>query len=117
MRKVLESIVCSIFLVSCASTTIPLSDREFAAVKETKAAKYPVIAATEGIEGEVTLQFDVSKEGNVENISILKAKPQNIFDRAAIMSLSDWKFYPKVVNGTAVSSREYTITLEFNLEN
>ena len=78
--------------------------------------RYPRIAATEGIEGYVTLTFDITAIGTTENINIVDAKPRNVFNRAAKKALAKWKYQPKVKNNKAIPQNGQKITLQFNLE-
>jgi TonB family protein len=54
--------------------------------------KYPVHAAEEGTEGSVVLVYDITPGGLVENVSIVTAQPQGIFDRQAKIALRQWKY-------------------------
>jgi protein TonB len=78
--------------------------------------RYPRNAATQGIEGYVTLKFDVAADGSTENISVIKAKPRGTFERAAVKALRKWRYKPKMENGKSVAQLNQTMTLEFNLE-
>lgn len=42
--------------------------------------------------GEVELVYDVSPEGIVENVRILKVNPNYLFDREVKRQISAWKF-------------------------
>ena len=60
---------------------------------------YPHRAAHRGIEGYVVVRFDISETGTTENIEILEAVPEGIFDKAAERAITRWKFTPYEVNG------------------
>ena len=65
---------------------------------------YPLSARQRGIVGEVLLKFLVGTDGRVANPSVLRSRPQGIFDRSALESLNHWKFKPGVHHGKAVST-------------
>lgn len=56
--------------------------------------KYPLQAAQEKIEGSVVLQFDVTPQGAVTNVTIIKANPENVFDKVSIDALVQWTYSP-----------------------
>jgi len=76
--------------------------------------QYPRKAAMDGIEGWVKLTFTINPDGSVSNPKVIDAKPRRIFDSAAKKTIRRWKYKPRVVDGQAVS-REWTTTMEFNL--
>jgi len=57
--------------------------------------KYPIQAARDNIEGAVVLKFDINLDGKVENISVVKAIPEDTFNKVATTALSQWKYDPK----------------------
>ncbi len=75
---------------------------------------YPIRARRREIQGEVTVEFNVTKQGLVENISIVAAMPEEIFDTAVINCVSRWKFKPPTVEGIPVAARART-TIKFTL--
>ncbi|MFC3120821.1 energy transducer TonB [Agaribacter flavus] len=77
--------------------------------------RYPTTAARDGIEGFVVLSFDINTAGEVENITIVDAKPKGMFERAARSALKKWKYQPQTKNGqpTAVSAMQ--VQLDFSL--
>lgn len=77
---------------------------------------YPGDALRDGKQGWVTLSFNVSKDGTVNNVRVVKAKPSRIFNRAAMTALYKWKFRPEMVSGQAVEVKNQEVTLEFNIE-
>jgi len=63
---------------------------------------YPRRALSRGIEGYVIVEFTVTKSGTVTAPSVVSAKPEGIFDRAAMDAALKFKYKPRVVNGEAV---------------
>ena len=61
------------------------------------------------------MQFLITREGTVENITISNASPADIFDRAAIAAVSAWRYNPRVVEGQPVASPEQ-VRVEFKLD-
>jgi protein TonB len=76
--------------------------------------RYPRAASRRGIEGSVIVSFTITKNGQVFNPVIVSAKPENVFDKAALKAILKWKFKPKVVNGQPVE-RQATQEIEFKL--
>lgn len=56
---------------------------------------YPQVAITKGTEGFVDVVFDVTETGAVENIQIVHAEPERIFNSAVLKAVSRWKYKPK----------------------
>lgn len=76
---------------------------------------YPPAARSAGIEGRVTVRYDVSAKGTVVNPHIVEAEPESVFDRAALEAVSRWRFRPPVVDGQNAALRGRVSTLEFRL--
>jgi protein TonB len=76
---------------------------------------YPRYALQRGIEGHVKLAFTINRTGAVENIRVLEASPQNVFEREARRAAVRWRFAPRTESGLAVA-REAVKTLYFRLE-
>jgi periplasmic protein TonB len=76
---------------------------------------YPMLAARRGIEGYVTVEFFVTTQGLVEQIQIIEATPERIFDKSVINCVSHWKFAPGTVEGLPVNTLART-TIRFKLE-
>lgn len=83
----------------------------------------PLLESIAGLEspeqpssGYVVAQFDVSKQGDVRNISILESMPENDISqrRKAKMSLSRVKFRPRFVNGEPVYTEHMIHRYVFN---
>lgn len=75
---------------------------------------YPRRALQRGIEGYVIVEFTVDKTGAVKNPIVVEAKPEGLFDRAAMDAALKFKYKPRVVNGAAteVSGVQNRITFE-----
>lgn len=54
--------------------------------------KYPAQAIAENLNGSVVLQFDVTAEGKVENVKVISAEPEKIFDKSAKKALRKWQY-------------------------
>lgn len=76
---------------------------------------YPLRASRRGIEGWVKIQFVVNKSGQVENLKVIEAQPEGIFDKSVVNCLARWKFKPGSVQGVAVSTLAETV-INFQLD-
>lgn len=61
-------------------------------VKAENKITYPERAEKLRFGGEVELVYDVSPQGIVENVRILKVHPNYLFDREVKRQISSWKF-------------------------
>lgn len=78
-------------------------------------AEYPQRAVDRGIEGSVTVEFTVSESGNVEDPVVVESDPPGIFDRAAIHAATQFKYRPRVVDGSPVRVEGVQHKIEFTL--
>ena len=78
--------------------------------------KYPIAAMRDGIEGWVKLSFDINVLGEVTNVKVIDSKPKRVFDGAAKKALRRWKYNPKKVDGKALKQSNFTVQLDFNME-
>lgn len=72
-----------------------------------KYPEYPRKALDMRIEGHVVVLFDISKQGYVENIRIVEAKPNSIFNRAVIQAMKQWQYQP-------IKALDLTVKIVFN---
>jgi len=79
--------------------------------------KYPIKAATNGIEGWVKLSFNINPLGEVTNIKVLDSDPRRIFDKAAKSALKKWKYKAKRVGGKSLEQKNITVQLDFKMDN
>jgi TonB family protein len=73
---------------------------------------YPRRARTRGIEGEVTVRYDVDERGRVESVAILSSAPGRTFDAAVRRAVRKWRHEPFMVEGQPVAA-SITRTFEF----
>ena len=66
---------------------------------------YPRRAARLQIEGFVTIEFTIAPDGSVIEPVVVESEPRNVFDRAALQAIVQWKFEPRMENGRAIESR------------
>lgn len=77
--------------------------------------KYPVIAAENGIEGRVIVQFVVSKSGSISNVNVVRGVDPSL-DKEAVRVVSNMpNWTPGKQNGTTVNVR-YTLPVTFKLQ-
>lgn len=78
-------------------------------------ANYPRRAISRGIEGEVLVQFTISKTGDVDEIEIVSADPEGWFERAVTDAVSKYKFQPRIKNGQPVDAKGVQRKIVFKL--
>ncbi|MEZ4267518.1 MAG: energy transducer TonB [Myxococcota bacterium] len=66
--------------------------------------RYPVAAAEDGIEADVTLMLTVTAEGRVRDAKLVRPAGAD-FDRAALAAAKQLRFRAARVDGLAVASR------------
>jgi protein TonB len=63
---------------------------------------YPAIAREAGVEGTVTIQATIDKDGNVSAYNVLRSVP--LLNQAALDAVKEWQYRPQMVNGKPVQS-------------
>lgn len=66
---------------------------------------YPRRALRSGVEGVVTVEFTITRDGSVKDPVIIKSSPPEIFDRSVLKAIQRWKFNPETIDGTAIEKR------------
>jgi len=54
--------------------------------------RYPLMALRRKLEGQVTVQFTIQPDGSVAAPSVVSADPPGVFDEAALVAASRWRF-------------------------
>ena len=73
--------------------------------------KYPIAAAKAGTEGSVVLQFTVQSDGSVSDVNVVKALPENTFDKVAVTALKQWRY-----NATGKTHKDLLVQLDFAMD-
>lgn len=77
--------------------------------------KYPVVAAENGIEGKVIVQFVVGKDGSISNVKVARGVDPSL-DKEAVRVVSNMpNWTPGRQNGSSVNVR-YTLPVTFKLQ-
>jgi TonB family protein len=74
------------------------------------APEYPVVALRRDISGHVVVRFDVDEDGKAQNISIVEASPERIFNGAVRVALKRSTF----TTSDSISSTSFERTYHFN---
>lgn len=77
--------------------------------------QYPERALQRGIEGRVLIEFTISKSGSVKDAKVIAYEPSQIFNKAALKAVKQWKYNPKIVNGKPVEQPGVRIAIPFKL--
>jgi len=80
------------------------------------APRYPLNALEAGVEGFAVVSFDVSPEGETDNIHVLYSIPYSDFGAASMRVVENWRYSPKTVDGDPVWSRELVTQFNFSVE-
>jgi protein TonB len=76
------------------------------------APKYPTIALSARVQGQVLLTAVISKTGEIENLVLISGHP--LLVPAAIEAVKQWRYRPYLLNGEPVEV-ETTITVNFEI--
>lgn len=63
---------------------------------------YPAIAREAGVEGTVTIQATIDKDGYVSAYNVVRSVP--LLNQAALDAVKEWQYRPQLVNGQPVTS-------------
>ncbi len=72
---------------------------------------YPIQAAEQKIEGYVIAEFDIKPDGSVENVKIIKAVPENVFEKESVRALQQWAYSP-----SAAGMKKANVRLDFMMD-
>lgn len=64
--------------------------------------RYPLRAKAQGITGYVVLSLLIGPTGQVEQVRVLEAQPEGVFEEAAISAVQSWRFEPASYKGQNV---------------
>lgn len=66
---------------------------------------YPREAQRTGTEGWVQVEFTIAPDGSTRDLQVRDSAPPQVFDKAALDSVSKWRFEPIIRNGAPVAQR------------
>ncbi|MEP0174165.1 MAG: M56 family metallopeptidase [Paraglaciecola sp.] len=108
--------VGSLAVANIAETTHKVSQPSMAIPIMRVEPKYPVQAAQDNIEGSVILQFDITKNGSTDNITVLDSFPKSVFNKTAIAALEQWQYKPRIQGGKAQRQTGLTVQLDYRMD-
>ena len=109
MKRWVVSSILLLSLLGCAAQNRP------ALLIGATGPVYPLEAKAQGVEGYVTVGYDISVEGQVINLVVLESNPPGVFDDAAITAVSKWRFNPQIEDGEPVAALRKESTVTFKL--
>jgi TonB family protein len=77
---------------------------------------YPREAQRAGTEGWVQVEFTIAPDGSTRDLQVRDSAPKEVFDKAALDSVSKWRFEPIRKNGAPVAQRA-VLQVRFVLNN
>ncbi|GFE78156.1 hypothetical protein GCM10011487_01560 [Steroidobacter agaridevorans] len=77
---------------------------------------YPREAQRSGTEGWVQVEFTIAPDGSTRDLRVRDSAPEQVFDKAALDSVSKWRFEPIRKNGAPVAQRA-VLQVRFVLNN
>ncbi len=83
---------------------------------ERKAPKFPEKAYHQGIQGWVTMGFDIYPDGSVRHPYVIESFPANVFDEATIDAVSKFKFAVNFKDGVEPHPVMATQTIEYQMK-
>lgn len=101
------SLALAMTAMTFAATPAMAQDRERTNVE---APDYPRGAERRGIEGYAVVEYTVSPDGAVENVAVVEADPEGVFDRAVIRAIEGWAYAPAAAATEGMQQR-----FDFNL--
>ncbi|KAF7786090.1 hypothetical protein PRUB_a0545 [Pseudoalteromonas rubra] len=77
---------------------------------------YPKEALYQGIQGQLSLQFDIDNQGKPVNITVVESSPEGVFDQAGIDALTQWRYLVKLdMNGKVIEGQALNIEFRWGL--
>jgi TonB family protein len=76
---------------------------------------YPEAAASAGLEGSVVVEFSVTPEGSVTDVTVVESS-RVVFEEASVAAVQQFKYKPRVIGGRAVEVEGVRNVIRFALE-
>ena len=113
VRWFFTPLICTLVLGLLASCALQQPDNQTLRLVEGSAPVYPADLRVKGVGGKVTVQYDVTPQGQVVNVQVVASEPPGLFDAAALEAVGSWRFRPQVRNGQIESVVGLSSALEF----
>lgn len=90
------SLFMAVLLSGCAGFMegIDFTAYEDLKVREQTNPWYPKVAVENGLSGYVEMTFNVTSQGDVTNVVVVKSFPKGLFEEEAVRALTQWKYEP-----------------------
>jgi TonB family protein len=83
-------------------------------LQEYVAPDYPAFARRAHVQGQVTIQAHITKQGRVETPQFVSGHP--LFRDATLAAVRQWRYEPACLQGVPVALDYYLIVVNFNLQ-
>lgn len=113
VRRFFMPLICALVLGLLASCTLQQPGDQSLQLIKGSAPVYPADLRVKGVGGKVTVQYDVTPQGQVVNAQVVASEPPGLFDAAALEAVRSWRFRPQVRDGQIESVVGLTSSLEF----
>ena len=113
VRRFFTPLICMLVLGLLASCTLQQPGDQSLQLIKGSTPVYPADLRVKGVGGKVTVQYDVTPQGQVVNAQVVASEPPGLFDAAALEAVRSWRFRPQVRVGQIESVVELTSSLEF----
>ena len=87
-------VIIGIIFISFVWPTIEQDWHEIPRLENRVKPEYPLEARSQGISGEVVLQYLVDEHGIVVDPHVIDSTPPDVFDEAALQAVSQWQYKP-----------------------
>jgi TonB family protein len=81
-----------------------------------QAPNYPAKALDREIQGWARYQFDITEQGDVENITLIDSAPPGMFDKAGADAVAKFKYKPRLIGGNPVRVEGVVHKISWELE-
>ena len=113
VRRFFPPLICTLVLGLLASCTLHQPDNQSLQLVKGSSPVYPAGLRVRGVGGKVTVQYDVTPQGQVVNAQVVASEPPGLFDAAALEAVGSWRFRPQVRDGQIESVVGLISSLEF----
>ena len=113
VRWFFTPLICTLVLGLLASCALQQPDNQTLRLVEGSAPVYPADLRVKGVGGRVTVQYDVTPQGQVVNAQVVASEPPGLFDAAALEAVGSWCFRPRVRDRQIESVVGLISSLEF----